>query len=136
MATAFKYPPEEVETIVKDITINIGRTGVLTPTAELEPVFVSGTNVARATLHNEDFIKDKDIRIGDHVMIHKAAEIIPEVIKSLPEKRTGEEREFSMPTNCPICDFPTVRQPGEVAVRCSNPHCPAVEKEKSFTLLP
>ena len=73
-ATAFKYPPEEVETIVKDITINIGRTGVLTPTAELEPVFVSGTNVARATLHNEDFIKDKDIRIGDHVMIHKAAE--------------------------------------------------------------
>lgn len=129
-ATAFKYPPEEVETIVKDITINIGRTGVLTPTAELEPVFVSGTNVARATLHNEDFIKDKDIRIGDHVMIHKAAEIIPEVIKSLPEKRTGEEREFSMPAHCPICDFPTVRQSGEVAVRCSNPHCPAVEKEK------
>lgn len=129
-ATAFKYPPEEVETIVKDITINIGRTGVLTPTAELEPVFVSGTNVARATLHNEDFIKDKDIRIGDHVMIHKAAEIIPEVIKSLPEKRTGAEREFSMPAHCPICDSPTVRQPGEVAVRCSNPHCPAVEKEK------
>lgn len=129
-ATAFKYPPEEVETIVKDITINIGRTGVLTPTAELEPVFVSGTNVARATLHNEDFIKDKDIRIGDHVMIHKAAEIIPEVIKSLPEKRTGSEVEFTMPSHCPICDSLTVRRAGEVAVRCSNEHCPAVEKEK------
>ncbi|SUP41396.1 DNA ligase [Veillonella criceti] len=129
-ATAFKYPPEEVETIVKDITINIGRTGVLTPTAELEPVFVSGTNVARATLHNEDFIKDKDIRIGDHVMIHKAAEIIPEVIKSLPEKRTGSEIEFTMPSHCPICDSPTIRRDGEVAVRCSNEHCPAVEKEK------
>ncbi|WP_251440784.1 NAD-dependent DNA ligase LigA [Veillonella intestinalis] len=129
-ATAFKYPPEEVETIVKDITINIGRTGVLTPTAELEPVFVSGTNVARATLHNEDFIKDKDIRIGDHVMIHKAAEIIPEVIKSLPEKRTGSEVEFTMPSHCPICDSLTVRRVGEVAVRCSNEHCPAVEKEK------
>ncbi|WP_251454315.1 NAD-dependent DNA ligase LigA [Veillonella intestinalis] len=129
-ATAFKYPPEEVETIVKDITINIGRTGVLTPTAELEPVFVSGTNVARATLHNEDFIKDKDIRIGDHVMIHKAAEIIPEVIKSLPAKRTGSEVEFTMPSHCPICDSLTVRRVGEVAVRCSNEHCPAVEKEK------
>lgn len=129
-ATAYKYAPEEVETIVKDITINIGRTGVLTPTAELEPVFVSGTNVARATLHNEDFIKEKDIRIGDHVMIHKAAEIIPEVIKALPEQRTGDEVVFTMPAHCPICNFPTVRRDGEVAVRCSNPHCPAVEKEK------
>lgn len=103
---------------------------MLTPTAELEPVFVSGTNVARATLHNEDFIKDKDIRIGDHVMIHKAAEIIPEVIKSLPAKRTGSEVEFTMPSHCPICDSLTVRRVGEVAVRCSNEHCPAVEKEK------
>ncbi|MDY3974404.1 MAG: NAD-dependent DNA ligase LigA [Veillonella caviae] len=129
-ATAYKYAPEEVETIVNDITINIGRTGVLTPTAELEPVFVSGTNVARATLHNGDFIKDKDIRIGDHVLIHKAAEIIPEVIKAFPEKRTGNEVVFTMPTQCPICNSPTVRREGEVAVRCSNPHCPAVEKEK------
>lgn len=129
-ATAYKYPPEEAETIVKDITINLGRTGVLTPTAELEPVFISGTNVSRATLHNEDFIRDKDIRIGDHVLIHKAAEIIPEVIKVLPERRTGAERVFHMPTQCPVCDSPVVRKEGEVAVRCSNRHCPAVEKEQ------
>lgn len=129
-ATAYKYAPEEVETVVKDITINVGRTGVLTPTAELEPVFVSGTNVARATLHNEDFIKEKDIRIGDHVMIHKAAEIIPEVIRVLPEKRTGSEVVFTMPAHCPVCDFPTERREGEVAVRCTNEHCPAIEKEK------
>ena len=129
-ATAYKYPPEEAETIVKDITINLGRTGVLTPTAELEPVFISGTNVSRATLHNEDFIKEKDIRIGDHVLIHKAAEIIPEVIKVLPERRTGAEQEFHMPTQCPVCDSPVVRKEGEVAVRCSNRHCPAVEKEQ------
>ncbi len=129
-ATAYKYPPEEAETIVKDITINLGRTGVLTPTAELEPVFISGTNVSRATLHNEDFIKEKDIRIGDHVLIHKAAEIIPEVIKVLPERRTGAEQEFHMPTHCPVCDSPVVRKEGEVAVRCSNRHCPAVEKEQ------
>lgn len=129
-ATAYKYPPEEAETIVKDITINLGRTGVLTPTAELEPVFISGTNVSRATLHNEDFIKEKDIRIGDHVLIHKAAEIIPEVIKVLPERRTGAEQEFHMPTQCPVCDSPVVRKKGEVAVRCSNRHCPAVEKEQ------
>lgn len=129
-ATAYKYPPEEAETIVRDITINLGRTGVLTPTAELEPVFISGTNVSRATLHNEDFIRDKDIRIGDHVLIHKAAEIIPEVIKVLPERRTGAERVFHMPTQCPVCDSPVVRREGEVAVRCSNRHCPAVEKEQ------
>ncbi|WP_295196955.1 NAD-dependent DNA ligase LigA [Veillonella sp.] len=129
-ATAYKYAPEEVETVVKDITINVGRTGVLTPTAELEPVFVSGTNVARATLHNEDFITEKDIRIGDHVMIHKAAEIIPEVIRVLPEKRTGSEVAFTMPAHCPVCDFPTERREGEVAVRCTNEHCPAIEKEK------
>ncbi len=129
-ATAYKYPPEEAETIVKDITINLGRTGVLTPTAELEPVFISGTNVSRATLHNEDFIKEKDIRIGDHVLIHKAAEIIPEVIKVLPERRTGAEQEFHMPTHCPVCDSPVVRKEGEVAVRCSNRHCPAVKKEQ------
>ena len=84
-ATAYKYPPEEVETILRDITINVGRTGVLTPTGELESVFVSGTNVSRVTLHNQDFINEKDIRIGDHVIIHKAAEIIPEVIRVVPE---------------------------------------------------
>ncbi len=128
-ATAYKYPPEEVETVVNEITVNIGRTGVLTPVAELKPVFVSGTNVARATLHNEDFIIEKDIRVGDHVLIHKAAEIIPEVIRVLPEKRTGAEIPFVMPTRCPVCDSPVIRNEGEVAVRCSNPHCPAVEEE-------
>lgn len=128
-AIAYKYPPEEKETIVKDITVSIGRTGVLTPTAELEPVFVSGTSVARATLHNQDFIDEKDIRIGDHVLVHKAAEIIPEIIKVLPEKRTGQEQPFTLPETCPVCGWDTVRKEGEVALRCSNPHCPAIERE-------
>ena len=129
-ATAYKYPPEEVETIVKDITINVGRTGVLTPTGELEPVFVSGTNVSRVTLHNQDFITEKDIRIGDHVLIHKAAEIIPEVIRVLPEKRTGSEVPFTIPNHCPVCNSPAVRRDGEAAIRCTNKHCPAIEKEQ------
>lgn len=128
-ATAYKYPPEEVETVIKDITINIGRTGVLTPTGELESVFVSGTNVSRVTLHNIDFIEEKDIRIGDHVLIHKAAEIIPEVIRVLKDKRSGQEVKFLMPKVCPVCHSPVVRKDGEAAVRCVNPHCPAVEKE-------
>ena len=126
-ATAYKYPPEEVETVVKDITINVGRTGVLTPTGELEPVFVSGTNVSRVTLHNQDFITEKDIRIGDHVLIHKAAEIIPEVIRVLPEKRTGSEVPFTIPNRCPVCESPAVRREGEAAIRCTNKHCPAIE---------
>ena len=129
-ATAYKYPPEEVETVVKDITINVGRTGVLTPTGELEPVFVSGTNVSRVTLHNQDFITEKDIRIGDHVLIHKAAEIIPEVIRVLPEKRTGSEVPFTIPNRCPVCESPAVRREGEAAIRCTNKHCPAIEKEQ------
>ena len=128
-ATAFKYPPEEVETIVKDITINVGRTGVLTPTAELESVFVSGTNVSRATLHNEDFIKEKDIRIGDTVRIHKAAEIIPEVISVVVDKRKSDSVPYEMPNACPVCESPTMRREEEVAIYCSNEHCPAVEKE-------
>lgn len=128
-ATAYKYPPEEVETVLTHIDVNVGRTGVLTPTGDLETVFVSGTNVSRVTLHNEDFIKEKDIRIGDHVLIHKAAEIIPEVIRVLPDKRTGSEVVFHMPKECPVCEHPTVRKEGEVAIRCSNEHCPAIEKE-------
>lgn len=128
-ATAYKYPPEEIETVLKSISINIGRTGVLTPIGELEPVFISGTNVSRVTLHNIDFIKEKDIRIGDHVLVHKAAEIIPEIIRVVPEKRTGQEILFTMPTHCPVCHSQTIRKEGEAAVRCSNAHCPAVEKE-------
>jgi len=129
-ATAYKYPPEEVETILKDITINVGRTGVLTPIGELESVFVSGTNVSRVTLHNQDFINEKDIRIGDHVIIHKAAEIIPEVIRVVPEKRNGSEIPFTIPNTCPVCESPAVRREGEAAVRCTNKHCPAIEKEQ------
>ena len=129
-ATAYKYPPEEVETIINDITINVGRTGVLTPTGELQPVFVSGTNVSRVTLHNQDFITEKDIRIGDHVIIHKAAEIIPEVIRVLPEKRIGNEVPFAIPNQCPVCESPAVRREGEAAIRCTNKHCPAIEKEQ------
>lgn len=129
-ATAYKYPPEEVETIINDITINVGRTGVLTPTGELQPVFVSGTNVSRVTLHNQDFITEKDIRIGDHVVIHKAAEIIPEVIRVLPEKRTGSEVPFTIPNQCPVCESPALRREGEAAIRCTNKHCPAIEKEQ------
>lgn len=128
-ATAFKYAPEEVETVVESIDISVGRTGVLTPTANLKSVFVSGTNVSRATLHNIDFIEEKDIRIGDHVLIHKAAEIIPEVIRVLPEKRRGDERPFHMPDFCPSCGSPVVRLKDEVAIRCINPACPAIAKE-------
>ena len=100
----FAYTPaEQKETILKDITIQVGRTGVLTPTAELEPVFISGSRVARATLHNYDLIKEKDIRIGDTVLIQKAGDIIPEVIRPVIEKRTGGEKIFEMPENCPEC---------------------------------
>lgn len=128
-ATAYKYAPEEVESVVRDITINVGRTGVLTPTAVLDPVFVSGTTVSRATLHNKDFIAEKDIRIGDHVMLHKAAEIIPEIIKVLPEKRSGSESPFQMPDHCPVCGEPVMQIDEEVAVRCVNRHCPAIAEE-------
>ena len=102
-AMAYKFPPEQAETLLEDIVIQVGRTGVLTPTAVLQPVRLSGSTISRATLHNEDFIREKDIRIGDHVIINKAAEIIPEVLRVVPEKRTGEERVFHMPETCPEC---------------------------------
>ncbi len=129
-AIAFKFPPEQAETTVLDITVNIGRTGVLTPTAELEPVQLAGTVVKRATLHNIDYIREKDIRIGDRVFIHKAGEIIPEVIRPLAEKRTGKEKEFFMPAACPVCHSPVIRAEGEAAVRCTNRECPAVQEEQ------
>ena len=102
-AMAYKFPPEQAETLLEDIVIQVGRTGVLTPTAVLRPVRLSGSTISRATLHNEDFIRERDIRIGDHVIINKAAEIIPEVLRVVPEKRTGEEKEFHMPETCPEC---------------------------------
>ncbi|EMX4399638.1 TPA: NAD-dependent DNA ligase LigA [Listeria innocua] len=126
---AYKFPAEEVPTKLLDIELNVGRTGVITPTAVLEPVRVAGTTVSRASLHNEDLITEKDIRIGDTVLIKKAGDIIPEVIKSITEERTGSEEPFRMPKNCPTCDSELVRLEEEVALRCINPKCPAQIKE-------
>ncbi len=129
-AIAFKYPPEEKNTRVIDIRVNVGRTGAITPVAILEPVTLSGTTVQRASLHNEDFIDAKDIMIGDIVSVHKAGEIIPEILGVLKEKRTGEERAFTMPRSCPSCGSETHRLGGEAALRCLNPTCPAQLVEK------
>ena len=128
-AIAYKFPAEEVQTKVLDIELSVGRTGVVTPTAILEPVKVAGSTVQRATLHNEDLIRQKDIRIGDTVIIRKAGDIIPEVVSVVVEKRTGEELEFHMPTNCIECNEPLVRIEEEVALRCINPACPAQIRE-------
>ena len=124
-AMAYKYEPEQAETQLRAITVQVGRTGVLTPVAELEPVFVSGSTVARATLHNEEEIARKDIRIGDTVIIEKAGEVIPAVVKVRTDLRTGGETIFQMPPRCPACGEPVLREPGFVAVRCVNLHCPA-----------
>ena len=124
-ATAYKFTPEEAQTELLSITVQVGRTGVLTPVAELRPVLVSGSVVSRATLHNEDYIKEKDIRIGDRVIIRKAGEIIPEVAGVVTECRTGDEQVFYMPQTCPACGKETVREEGEAAVRCINPDCRA-----------
>ncbi len=124
-AMAYKYEPEQAETKLRDITVQVGRTGVLTPVAELEPVFVSGSTVSRATLHNEEEIARKDIRIGDTVVIEKAGEVIPAVVKVRADLRDGSEREFKMPEHCPACGEKAVRAEGFVAVRCVNLHCPA-----------
>lgn len=128
-AIAYKFPAEQVETILLDIEISVGRTGVLTPTAILQEVLVAGSMVARASLHNLDNIRAKDICIGDHVLIHKAGDIIPEVIKALPEKRDGKEKIFDMPTVCPRCGEEVVRLSGEVAHRCINPQCTGRQRE-------
>ncbi|TDL86474.1 NAD-dependent DNA ligase LigA [Vibrio vulnificus] len=128
-AIAYKFPAEEVITTLRDIELNVGRTGVLTPTAVLDPVRVAGTTVQRASLHNEDLIREKDIRIGDQVVVKKAGDIIPEVVNVLAERRTGEEVEFQMPTECPECNSELVRLEGEVALRCINPKCPAQIRE-------
>lgn len=128
-AIAYKFPAEEAVTILHDIEVNVGRTGAVTPTALLEPVLLAGTTVKRASLHNEDLIREKDIRIGDHVVVKKAGDIIPEVIRALPEKRTGKEQIYRMPTHCPECESELVHLDGEVALRCINPQCPAHIKE-------
>lgn len=128
-ATAYKYPPEQAETTLEDIDWRVGRTGVLTPTAVLTPVKLSGSVISRATLHNEDFIRAKDIRIGDRVIINKAGEIIPEVLRVVVEKRTGDEKEVVIPNVCPECGWRVERQGEEAAIRCTNPHCPALGRE-------
>ncbi|MHA2957489.1 NAD-dependent DNA ligase LigA [Priestia megaterium] len=128
-AIAYKFPAEEVVTKLVNIELTVGRTGVITPTAILVPVQVAGTTVQRASLHNEDLIREKDIRIGDYVVVKKAGDIIPEVVNVIEEKRTGEEQEFTMPTHCPECESELVRLEGEVALRCINPSCPAQIRE-------
>lgn len=124
-AIAYKYPPEAKETILKDIICQVGRTGVITPMAILEPVKVAGSTISKTTLHNEDFIKEKDLKIGDTVVIQKQGDVIPEVIAVVKEKRTGKEKAFSMPTKCPVCGAPAVREEGEAATRCIGIECPA-----------
>jgi DNA ligase (NAD+) len=128
-AIAYKFPAEEVVTTLEDIELTVGRTGVITPTAVLKPVQVAGTTVSRATLHNEDLIREKDIRIGDHVIVHKAGDIIPEVVGVLFDRRTGNEVPYRMPDRCPECGGELVRLEGEVALRCINPKCPAQIRE-------
>ncbi len=124
-ATAYKFPAEQAVTVVEEIGVNVGRTGAVTPMAFLRPVRVAGTTVSRATLHNEDFIRQKDIRIGDTVVIQKAGDIIPEVVRVDLAKRTGDERIFTMPTECPDCGGLVVRPEGEAVARCVNSECPA-----------
>jgi DNA ligase (NAD+) len=124
-AIAFKYPPEQVESVVEGIVPYVGRTGTLTPVAHLTPTKVAGSTVARATLHNLDELRRKDIRIGDHVILQKAGDVIPEVVRPIVEKRTGDEREWDMPAACPVCGQPVVRDEGAVRHYCANPACPA-----------
>jgi DNA ligase (NAD+) len=124
-AIAYKFPPEQVETVVEDIVPYVGRTGTLTPVAHLRPANVAGSTVARATLHNLDEVRRKDVRIGDHVVLQKAGDVIPEVVRPFPERRTGAERIFEMPERCPVCATPVVRDEGAVRHYCPNLACPA-----------
>ncbi|MBR0350958.1 MAG: NAD-dependent DNA ligase LigA [Clostridia bacterium] len=124
-AVAYKYPPEQKETVLKDIICQVGRTGVITPMAILEPVVVAGSKISKTTLHNEDFIKEKDLRIGDTVVIQKAGDVIPEIVKVVTEKRTGKEVVFEMPKVCPVCGAEAIREEEEAAIRCTGIECPA-----------
>jgi DNA ligase (NAD+) len=124
-AIAFKYPAEEATTVVEDIIVQVGRTGALTPLAILRPVEVAGSTVSRATLHNADILKAKDVRIGDTVIIRKAGDVIPEIVKPVESKRTGQEKVFTLPDHCPVCNAEVVRLPGEAVTRCVGTACPA-----------
>jgi DNA ligase (NAD+) len=125
-AIAWKYPAEEAPTVVENITVQVGRTGALTPVAELKPVLLAGTTVSRATLHNSDFIAELDLHIGDTVVIRKAGEIIPEVVRTLPELRPNSAQAYQMPSHCPECGNPVVKPEDEAVTRCVNPECPAI----------
>ncbi|MHB9025872.1 MAG: NAD-dependent DNA ligase LigA [Armatimonadota bacterium] len=129
-AIAYKYAPEQAETVIRDILVQVGRTGALTPVAVMDPVLLAGSVVSRATLHNEDEIRRKDIRIGDRVVIQKAGEVIPEVVRVIPEARSGDEREFIMPDHCPVCGSEVVKPEGEAVARCSGIACPAQAKQR------
>lgn len=131
-AVAYKFPAEQSTSIVEDIVIQVGRTGAITPVAELRPTFLDGSTVSRATLHNEDELKRKDVRIGDTVIIRKAGDIIPEVVQVLAEMRTGKEKPFTFPKECPGCGRKLVRVEGEVILRCPNDHCPAKTREQLY----
>ena len=124
-AIAYKYPPEQKQTILKDIVCQVGRTGAITPMAILEPVKVAGSTISKTTLHNEDFIKEKDLRPGDTVVIQKAGDVIPEVVAVIKEKRNGSEKPFAMPTKCPVCGADAVREDGEAVIRCIGIECQA-----------
>lgn len=126
---AYKFPPEEQETVVRDIEWTVGRTGVVTPTAVMDPVQLAGTTVSRAVLHNADLLKQKDVRIGDTVLLHKAGDIIPEISKVILSKRPKDSKPYEIPTLCPSCGQELVRLEGEVALRCINPSCPAQVEE-------
>jgi DNA ligase (NAD+) len=131
-AAAYKFPPEKKQTKINDIVVQVGRTGTITPTAELEPVRLAGSVISRATLHNEDFIIDRDIRIGDTVVIQKAGDVIPEVVEVVKESRNGKEIIFHMPSQCPACGSAAVREPGEAATKCVNMSCPAQIRRSLF----
>jgi DNA ligase (NAD+) len=132
-AIAYKYPPEEQVTTLRDIAINVGRTGAATPFAVLEPVFVGGANVGMATLHNEDQVAKKDVRIGDHVVVRRAGDVIPEVVGPVVALRTGDEKKWSMPEKCPFCGHPIVRPEGEAVARCTGGFdCPSRVREWLF----
>ena len=124
-AIAYKYPPEKKETKVKDIICQVGRTGAITPMALLEPIAVAGSTISKTTLHNQDFIKEKDLKIGDTVVIQKAGDVIPEIVEVIKEKRTGKEKKFVMPKTCPVCGAPAIREPNEAVIRCTGIECPA-----------
>ncbi|WEV54887.1 NAD-dependent DNA ligase LigA [Leuconostocaceae bacterium ESL0723] len=129
-AIAYKFPPEEAQTVVRDIEWTVGRTGAVTPTAVMDPVFLAGTTVQRASLHNPDYLEEKDVRIGDTVTLHKAGDIIPEIGMVIVEKRPKDSQPYQIPTKCPACGAPLVHVEGEVVLRCINPFCPAQIQEQ------